>query len=133
MGNGLTEQTCYNTRLQPTIRRLGTGTQSGCANGGDKLHLTFDWGSATQNNGNLKGQTIAAPGFSQTQYYEYDATNRLKIAVEGAPVPGSLTCPATSSWCREYNYDHFGNRWVSSNQTMWMSTPIRQRGFGAAK
>ena len=62
MGNGLTEQTCYNTRLQPTIRRLGTGTQSGCANGGDKLHLTFDWGSATQNNGNLKGQTIAAPG-----------------------------------------------------------------------
>ena len=47
--------------------------------------------------------TIAAPGLSQTQYYEYDATNRLKIAVEGAP-----TCPATSSLSRVYDWARSG-------------------------
>ena len=57
----------------------------------------------TANNGNLMLQAINLPGFSQTQYYEYDAVNRLQVAAEGATIPASKTCPATNSWCREYN------------------------------
>ena len=119
--------------MQPTVRRLGVGVQSGCANpGSDRLHLTFGWGSAGWNNGNLMSQAIAAPGFSQTQYYEYDEVNRLAIAVEGATVPMNKTCPATASWCREYDYDHFGNRWIGySNRSLHMATPTSAGAFSA--
>ena len=124
LGNGLIEQTCFNDRLQPTIRRLGTASQTNCANPSDKLHLTFNYGAATANNGNLMSQAINLPSFSQTQYYEYDEVNRLKVASEGAAIPGSKTCPVTSSWCREYGYEHFGNRWVAySNNTLHTATP----------
>ena len=131
LGNGLWEQTCFNDRNQPIAKRLGAATQTGCANpGDDKLHLAFGWGSAGSNNGNLMDQTITAPGFSQSQYYEYDQINRLKIAVEGAAVPGTKTCPATASWCREYDFDHFGNRWIGfSNRTLHMATPTSQSAF----
>ena len=38
------------------------GWQAACANqSSDKLHLSFDFGSASSNNGNLLGQTIRAP------------------------------------------------------------------------
>ena len=133
LGNGLVEQTCFNDRLQPTIRRLGTASQANCANASALLHLTFNYGAATANNGNLMSQAINLPSFSQTQYYEYDEVNRLKVASEGAAIPGSKTCPATSSWCREYGYEHFGNRWVAySNNTLHMATPTSAADFDAA-
>jgi len=72
------------------------------------------------------------PGFSQDQYYEDDETNRLQIAVEGATVPMDKTCPTTSSWCREYDYDHFGNRWVGySNRSLHMATPTSAGAYTA--
>jgi hypothetical protein len=36
------------------------------------LRLAFTYGTPTTDNGNLTSQTIAAPGFSQTQYYGYE-------------------------------------------------------------
>jgi YD repeat-containing protein len=76
-------------------------------------------------------QTIVASGYTLTQNYGYDPVNRLKIAVEGAAVPGSMTCPVTTSWCQEYNYDHFGNRWVSSNLPLHLATPTSSAAFSA--
>jgi len=111
---------------------LGTAVQSNCANpGGDLLHLTFGYGTATANNGNPVSQTIVASGYTLTQNYGYDPVNRLKIAVEGAAVPGSMTCPVTTSWCQEYNYDHFGNRWVTSNLSLHLATPTSSAAFSA--
>jgi YD repeat-containing protein len=126
LGNTLTEQSCYSTRDQLTTRRLGTGTQTNCAAaGGDLLRLAFAYATPTTDNGNLTSQTITAPSFSQTQYYGYDGVNRLKAASEGAALTGGgTTCPTTQSWCREYGFDPFGNRWVGfSNRTLHMATP----------
>jgi hypothetical protein len=114
---------------------------------------------SSQNNSNIEHE-INFPQVSwRAHRYVNHATNRLKIAVEGAPVPGSLTCPATSSWCREYNYDHFGGRgqlpgfgqaysgWLKqrlpkpgncppaqspcANSTMHMAVPTSQSAFYA--
>jgi RHS repeat-associated protein len=131
-GNNLYEQTCYNNRLQPTQKRLGTAVQSNCTNpGSDLLHLSFGYGTAAANNGNPVSQTIVASGYTLTQNYGYDPVNRLKIAVEGAAVPGSMTCPVTTSWCQEYNFDHFGNRWVASNLPLHSATPTSAAAFSA--
>lgn len=133
-GNSLTEQSCYSARDQMITRRLGTGTQTNCGNpGGDILRLSFGYGPDTANNGNLMQQTVAAPSFSQTQYYGYDGVNRLKAASEGAALAGGSTCLTTESWCREYAYEAFGNRWVSySNHTLHMATPTSASNFNAA-
>ncbi len=63
LGNQLTEQTCYNDLLQSTDRRLGNATSSNCAiqTSTDLLHLGFDYGASTTNNGNILQQTIWAP------------------------------------------------------------------------
>ncbi len=47
-------------------------------------------------------------------------------------MPGTKTCPATASWCREYDFDHFGNRWIAfSNRSLHMATPTSQSAFQA--
>jgi RHS repeat-associated protein len=100
---------------------------------GNLLRLAFTYATATTDNGNLTSQTITAPGFSQTQYYGYDGVNRLKAASEGAALVGGTTCPTTQSWCQEYGFDTFGNRWVSfSNRTLHMATPTSAANFNAA-
>ena len=71
--NHLTEETCYNSRLQPSGIRVGTASTSVvCANpGGDLLNLGFGYGSATANNGNVASQTILANGVTFSQSYGY--------------------------------------------------------------
>jgi RHS repeat-associated protein len=95
--------------------------------------LAFTY-APTTDNGNLTSQTITAPSFSQTQYYGYDGVNRLKAASEGAALTGGgTTCPVTQSWCQEYGYEAFGNRWVSfSNRTLHLATPTSAANFNAA-
>ncbi len=125
LGNLLTEQNCFNDRFQPTVKRLGSGTSTNCANqAADSLHLAFDYGAMTQNNGNLKQQTITAdPTHQWVQYYEYDEVNRLSIAAENAPLPANCT-GFTGSWCREFDYDHFGNKATGSNRVMHQAKPV---------
>jgi RHS repeat-associated protein len=103
LGNTKFEETCFNTRLQPTGIRVGTATTNGaCTNSGDLLNLGLNYGT-TANNGNLQSQTIASAGLSSavSQSYSYDLVNRLTGASEG------------SNWSRTFGYDAFGNMWAS--------------------
>ena len=52
LGNGVVEATTFNNRLRPTVINADSGV----------LKLTFDYGSATTNNGNILSQRIEAPG-----------------------------------------------------------------------
>jgi RHS repeat-associated protein len=103
LGNGLWETTRFNVRLQPTLVGLGTSPDQLQPN---FLSLAYEYwpGSAFQaNNGNVHKQTIVAPGGPpMVQSYTYDAVNRLKTATE------------TGAWSQTYDYDRFGNRWVSA-------------------
>ena len=72
LGNGKWETTSFNSRLQPTQIGLGSSaTNQGL------LKLNYDYGT-TDNNGNVKSQTITVPtvganqGFTAIQTYTYD-------------------------------------------------------------
>jgi len=70
LGNTLSHQIGYNSRLQPTSISLGS-----------VLTLSYSYGS-TNNNGNVQSITIT-PGAGQTpfvQSFTYDELNRLKSA-----------------------------------------------------
>ncbi len=75
-------------------------------------------GGGTDNNGNLRKQDIYIPntddvntgGYSQfTQFYDYDALNRLYQASESF---GSST-----PWVQYFNYDRWSNRTVNASNT----------------
>jgi RHS repeat-associated protein len=113
LGNGLWEQTAYNSRLQPT--RIGLGTS---ISDSSVLRLDYAYGSAvggtpdqTKNNGNLLRQTITAPGLPTplVQTYAYDAVNRLQSAEEQSG--------ATTNWRQVYSYDRYGNRRFGAGTT----------------
>jgi RHS repeat-associated protein len=102
----LTEQTCYNNRLQAVGIRLGSGAMPLCGNSADVLNLSFNYGT-TNNNGNLLSQTIMRPGSTWTESYTlYDGMNRLTSAAEG------------TAWSQTYLYDGYGNRAVSGTSTI---------------
>ena len=71
------------------------------------MKLNYDYGT-TDNNGNIKTQTITVPtvgqnqGFTATQIYQYDGLNHLKSATEN--VSGNQT------WKQTFSYDRYGNR-----------------------
>jgi RHS repeat-associated protein len=102
LGNGKFENTQYNSRLQPT--QIGLGAS---ATDQSSLKLQFEYG-ATDNNGNVKSQTITTPtvgnvaGFVAAQNYSYDSLNRLKSAVE--------TIPNQTGWKQTFIFDRYGNR-----------------------
>jgi RHS repeat-associated protein len=108
LGNGRFESTQFNSRLQPTQIALGTS-----ANNTSLLKLNYDYGT-TDNNGNVKSQTITVPtvgnsqGFVATQTYEYDELNRIKSAVE--------TSNSQTNWQQYFRYDRYGNRTVITEQ-----------------
>lgn len=99
LGNNLHESMNFNAKLQPTEVKVGTA--AGMSN---LLGLTYGWVSPSgKNNGNVWSQTIAVPGFSNLQTYEYDGLNRLTSAREGSG----------PNWRRDFGHDSFGNMWVS--------------------
>jgi RHS repeat-associated protein len=102
LGNERWENTSFNNRLQPTQIGLGTSaTNQGL------LKLNYDYGS-TDNNGNIKSQTIAVPtigasqGFTAVQTYSYDSLNRLKSVDEKSN--------NATTWKQTYTFDRYGNR-----------------------
>ncbi len=112
-GNGLWEHTNFNSRLQAT--QIGLGTQS---TNSSVLQLDYSYGT-TNNNGNVRSQTITVPGLALTQSYTYDDLNRLKSAAEAKQ--GS-TCPTnsigtTDCWKQTFSYDRYGNRRFNATQT----------------
>ena len=72
------------------------------------LNVTLGWG-ATNNNGNLQSATYnnGGLGYSQfltfTQSYGFDGVNRINLVSD------------TGGWSRAFQYDPYGNMWVTSN------------------
>jgi RHS repeat-associated protein len=117
LGNGNWESTQFNSRLQPTQIALGNSP-----NATNLLKLNFDYGG-TDNDGNLKSQTIAVPtvginqGFTAIQTYNYDSLNRLKDAKE--------MIGTNQTWKQTYKFDKYGNRnfdTVNNNTTTLAGT-----------
>jgi|HubBroStandDraft_1064217.scaffolds.fasta_scaffold05558_2 YD repeat-containing protein len=106
LGNGLVEVRSYDTyRQQPIGATLGVN-----ATDSSRLGLAFNYCasgaySCATNNGNLQSQTIGLLGASQS--YTYDSYNRLTQATEKTGT--------TTNWLEAFNYDNYGNRWVSQN------------------
>ncbi|HEV7646404.1 MAG TPA: RHS repeat-associated core domain-containing protein [Pyrinomonadaceae bacterium] len=98
LGNGLWESTAFNARLQPT--QIAVGSMPGTTN---LLKLDYGYGT-TQNDGNVRSQTITVPGLNQPfiQNYTYDSLNRLLSATE--------TNNSTPTWKQSFTYDRYGNR-----------------------
>ena len=102
LGNGRWENMQFNSRLQPTQIGLGTSAANQSL-----LKLDYDYGT-TDNNGNIKSQTITVPtvgnnqGFTAVQTYTYDSLNRIKDAKE--------MISTTQTWKQTFTYDRYGNR-----------------------
>jgi RHS repeat-associated protein len=116
-GNGLTESTTFNGKLQPTQIQAGS-------------LLTLQYGyPSTANNGNLQSQTITRGSWTATQSYSgsYDGVNRLTAATETGP---------GTTWSENYGFDAQGNRWVSSRSaslpSLTLETPIAQSWYPSA-
>jgi YD repeat-containing protein len=94
LGNGVAETALFNSRMQMETITAHSGL------GDTLLSLALNYG-ASDNNGNVRGQTITA-GAEFTHAYGYDALNRIKeISENGALV-------------QKYLYDAYGNRAVLS-------------------
>jgi RHS repeat-associated protein len=111
LGNGLWEHTTFNSRFQ--VKQIGLGAS---ADDSGKLLLTYGYGPAAQNNGNVRSQRIEADGLDLTQTYAYDPVNRLLSAREAATAGGADT------WRQAYTYadstgqnTQFGNRRVDTS------------------
>ncbi|HEX4998176.1 MAG TPA: hypothetical protein VFY29_08125 [Terriglobia bacterium] len=107
LGNGLWETRSYKSPEQPTVLQLGTAAGNGVAGtfgNGDQVQLEF-----TYANGNLIGQVTRRVNASQvwTQTYSYDGVNRLKTVSE--------TYGQAVGWWQQFDYDQFGNRWVTAD------------------
>lgn len=141
--NGLTEQTCYNSRLQTFAIRLGNGTTTNCGEGttADSLNLVLTYGAtqdgtgnvtSNDDNGNILTQQIARSGQTTlTQSYNpttspYDGVNRITSASESGGI---------CEWSQTYGHDPYGNHWVSSPSncgfTLSSLTPIASTNFTA--
>lgn len=129
LGTGKTEQWCYNQRQQAVGIRVGSGVSGSCAvQSGDLLHLALSYGANGVNNGNVMSQTVTVPGQGGfTQTYTYDSQNRLKSVTETA-VP-----PAVGNWSAGYDYDAFGNIWLTSpTYPTDLGTPVNGAQYSAA-
>jgi RHS repeat-associated protein len=95
----MNEQHGYNSRLQAISISLATATGTPVT----IRNLTFGYGSA-ENNGNLLSQGMSGAGLTSalSQSYEYDRLNRITKVAEG------------TTWSRNFDYDQYGNRWVSA-------------------
>lgn len=104
LGNGKWENTVFNSRLQPIQIGLGNSQTTQ-----ELWKVNYDYGT-TDNNGNVKGQTITVPSqFTAVQNYTYDSLNRLKSATE--------TIGGNQTWKQTFTFDRYGNRKFDASQT----------------
>jgi RHS repeat-associated protein len=107
LGNGLWEHTVFDNRQLPTQIGLGSSiTDSSVL----RLDYTYNTPGTTNNNGNVRTQTITVPGLNVNQSYTYDSLNRLLTAQENNG----------ANWRQTFTYDRFGNRNFDAANT----TPI---------
>jgi RHS repeat-associated protein len=115
LGNGLSEQWTYNSRLQPISVSATNPTTNASV-----LSLTLGYSglsSGLDNNGNLLSQTISNAGLttSVSQSYTYDSANRVTGFTEG-------------SASQQFSYDNYGNMTYVSSTGMG-SWPQQPAGF----
>lgn len=124
-GNDLWRSISYNSRLQ------WNKVDDMIANDVSRnlLDQQFTWTStpsATDNNGNLRTIGISnggGPGttaISFNEQFTYDALNRLHAATD------------SGGWSRTFDYDRFGNMWVSAGTDVPASTPSTASWIDAA-
>ncbi len=101
LGNELWETRTYRTPGTPTVLSLGVAPGSG-----DKIELEYNY-PEQNNNGNLSSQVVRRGGRIWIQSYEYDRVNRISSASEVTNGFAGLS--------RTYDYDRFGNRWITSS------------------
>jgi len=131
LGNTLTEQTCFNSMLQPFVIRQRTGGASSCqtgiaADGKDAGYFNYTF-SLSQNNGNVTVQAIhygasgayPAVDFQQTYTYTDPASGRLVNRLIG----GTESRAGYTAWTQQFGYDTVGNRWLSSGMQIDPLTP----------
>jgi RHS repeat-associated protein len=128
LGNGLWEHSDYNNRLQPMDINLGTS-----ATDSSTLALTLQYGritdgqlDATKNNGNIATEGINAAGTVFNQSFTYDNVNRI--------TSGTETQNLQTTWSRNFNYDQFGNMYVTNAQGIGLApaTPQATSAFNQA-
>jgi len=135
LGSGLTEQRCYNNRLQTTLVRLRGAAAADCLTQSafeaqDQWHLAN--GYFTGNNGNIERQTVSVPAMTPLlTVYRYDNVQRLTRVVERPTNATSPACPDSGSvWCLNYGYDSRGNRTITA-RTNWPVSPLEPTTFGS--
>jgi RHS repeat-associated protein len=121
LGNNTAETMQYNSRFQPTMIELRKTDNSLV------LGLDYTYGATSANNGNVATQAIRIGNGGTTttinQSYGYDNLNRLHTASE------------TGSWSQTYEFDQYGNRWVSQSPGYPIDAslcPTQQGQIGAA-
>jgi RHS repeat-associated protein len=122
----------YNIRRQLSEIRVGTTANDTGWNRGALINHYSDqtWaGSGTDNNGTLKKQDVYIPnddaitGYSlTTQFYSYDALNRLQTVSE--------VRNGANQWQQDYTLDRYGNRTINSSS--WGGVPKPEYGADAA-
>jgi RHS repeat-associated protein len=122
MGNSMAETWNYNSRLQPrqvsAVRSGTTHLSLGFFYCGSQVHTCSD------NNGNMRIQTLGIPGQSWTQSFGYDGVNRLS----------SVSETGGAGWSQSFGYDTWGNRWVSAytNLVPQPQTPATSSWYNTA-
>jgi RHS repeat-associated protein len=135
LGNGVTEQSTWNDRLQLTQLNVAPPQLAGTGSPNNLLTLGLfpctglAASCSTGNVGNIQAQTITLPGLSTTQNYTYDALNHLTSV--GEKVAGATV------WSQTYNYiSGSENRWVTGtpppNFNSSMITPALVTDYNAA-
>ena len=118
-GNGVTETSTYNGRLQPTNIAAAKGASSLLSLGyGYTKTSGCNGGLSACNNGNVMSQTITPPGsWSASQSYGYDGVNRLTSASEAGDY----------GWSENFGYDARGNQWVDTFSGFPSLSPLTPR------
>ncbi len=107
-GNSLIHAVTYNSRLQTSEIKLGTG-----GNPASVVSIAYNYGT-TNNNGNVQSITYAGGGLSYTQSFGYDPLNRLTTSNENSG----------ANWSQTNGYDRYGNRWIDlggGNQSLYFT------------
>ncbi|MBI4905285.1 MAG: RHS repeat-associated core domain-containing protein [Acidobacteria bacterium] len=115
MLSGRYETRCYNNRQQVeymVLRSADTSLTTCTDATGNPLTLQLGYG--TDNNGNVRSQTISSGSWSVQQTYTYDGFNRLKTAEEATITGGA-------GWKQTFGYDNVGNRWINTLESNGIS------------
>ena len=126
LGNGLTETSAYNNRLQPCRINVNSSSSaySACTDGvpsGSLLDFTYGFNSGSADNGDVA--TWAATGnltFNRT--YTYDSLNRLSAMADSS---SAQSCKGISE-----TYDAWGNR-LAETPTAGTGCPMFQATVSA--